>query len=60
VADVTGRKVIARGFITTAAEPDVTLVDATGTFVAVRPEQAMRLFGAALHPDATNPTIAHD
>lgn len=60
VSDVAGRKVTARGFITTAAEPDITLVDATGTFVALRPEQAKLLFGAALHPDATNPTIAHD
>jgi hypothetical protein len=60
VAEVSGRKVIARGVIATAAEPDVALVEATGTFVALRLEQAKLLFGAALHPDATNPTIAHD
>jgi hypothetical protein len=60
VTEVSGRKVIARGVIATAAEPDVALVEATGTFVALRLEQAKLLFGAALHPDATNPTIAHD
>lgn len=60
VTDVAGRKVTARGRIATAAEPDITLVDATGTFVALRPEQASLLFGAAVHPDAANPAIAHD
>jgi hypothetical protein len=48
VTDVAGRKVTARGLITTAAEPDVTLVEGTGTFVAVGPEQARQLFGATL------------
>jgi acyl-coenzyme A thioesterase PaaI-like protein len=50
VTEVTGRKVTARGLITTAAEPDAILVEATGTFVAVGPEQARQLFGTTL-PD---------
>lgn len=60
VTEVTGRKVTARGIIATAAEPDTVLVEATGTFVILNLEQAGRLFGAALHPDATNPAVAHD
>jgi acyl-coenzyme A thioesterase PaaI-like protein len=48
VTEVTGRKVTARGLITTAAEPDVALVEATGTFVAVGPDQARQLFGATM------------
>jgi len=48
VTEVDGRKVTARGLITTAAEPGVTLVEATGTFVKVGPEQAWQLFGAAM------------
>jgi hypothetical protein len=57
---VEGRKVVAEGTIATAAEPDTALVSATGTFVALRPEQAYRMFRAALHPDATDPAVAHD
>lgn len=49
VTDVNGRKVTAHGTIATAAEPDVVLVEATGTFVAVRPEQARALFGTMRH-----------
>jgi len=60
VTEVNGRKVTAQGSIATAAEPDTALVEVTGTFVAPRPEQARRLFGAALHPDAANPATAHD
>jgi hypothetical protein len=60
ITEVTGRKVTARGTIATAAEPGTALVEATGTFVVLSPEQAGRLFGAALHPDATNPAAAHD
>jgi acyl-coenzyme A thioesterase PaaI-like protein len=45
VTDVDGRKVVVRGTITTAAAPEVALVEATGTFVALRPEQAGLLFG---------------
>jgi hypothetical protein len=60
VTGVEGRKVIAEGIIATAADPDTALVSATGTFVALRPEQAYRMFRAALHPDATDPAVAHD
>ena len=59
VSDVTGRRVTARGVIATAAEPGTALVEATGIFVGLRAEQAARLFGG-VHPDATNPTVAHD
>jgi acyl-CoA thioesterase FadM len=59
VTTVEGRKVTALGTITTAADPAAVLVEATGTFVALNPEQATRLFAAALHPDATDPTVAH-
>jgi acyl-CoA thioesterase FadM len=45
ITEVLSRKVIAHGTIATAAEPDVVLVEATGTFVALRPEKARALFG---------------
>jgi hypothetical protein len=45
VTEVNGRKVIAEGTIAAEAAPDTLLVEATGTFVAVRPEQARALFG---------------
>ncbi len=45
VTGVEGRKVIAAGTIATEAEPEHLLVAATGTFVAVLPEQARALFG---------------
>jgi hypothetical protein len=59
VGDVNGRRVTARGVIATAAEPDTVLVEASGTFVALRPEQAARMFGG-IRPDATDPLVAHD
>jgi hypothetical protein len=59
VSDVAGRRVTVRGVITTAADPGKVLVEATGIFVGLRAEQAARLFGG-VHPDATDPTVAHD
>jgi hypothetical protein len=59
VSEVSGRHVTARGVITTAAQPDTVLVEATGGFVALRPDQAARLFGG-IRPDATDPLVAHD
>jgi hypothetical protein len=53
------RRVTARGVITTAAQPGTVLVEATGAFVALRPDQAARLFGG-IRPDATDPLVAHD
>jgi len=58
--EVSGRKVTAKGFIATAADPDTALVEATGLFVALGSEQARKLFGAMVHPDAGNPAVAHD
>ncbi|GAA4724769.1 PaaI family thioesterase [Phytohabitans rumicis] len=60
VVNVDGRKVTARATIATAAEPDRELVVATGLFIALRADQAIRLFGTVLHPDASNPAVAHD
>ena len=45
--------------IATAADPDTVLVEATGTFVRLRPDQAARLF-RGVRPDATDPLVAHD
>jgi hypothetical protein len=59
VSEVSGRRVTARGVIATAAEPDSVLVEASGTFVALRAEQAARMFGG-VHPDATDPLVARD
>jgi acyl-coenzyme A thioesterase PaaI-like protein len=59
VGEVNGRRVTARGVIVTAAEPDTVLVEASGTFAALRPEQAARMFGR-IRPDATDPLVAHD
>jgi len=59
VSEVNGRRVTARGMIATAAEPDTALVEASGTFVGLRAEQAARMFGG-VHPDATDPLVAHD
>lgn len=59
VSEVTGRRVTARGMLATAAEPGTALVEAAGTFVGLRPDQAARLFGG-VRPDATDPQIAHD
>ena len=59
VTEVSGRRVTARGVIATAAEPDTVLVEASGTFVRLRADQAARMFGG-VRPDATNPLVAHD
>lgn len=59
VTEVNGRRVTAWGAIAAAAEPDTVLVEASGIFVGLRPEQATRLFGA-VHPDAADPAVAHD
>lgn len=60
VTEVSGRKVTAYGVIATAEQPDRPLVEATGIFVALSSEQAMRLFAAALDMNATDPSVAHD
>lgn len=52
VAETDGRRVIATGRISTAAEPEEPLVEATGTFVALRAEQARQLFGPVLDDDS--------
>jgi Thioesterase superfamily len=59
VIGVSGRRVTARGTIAAAAEPDTVLVEASGAFVGLRAEQAARMFGG-VHPDATDPLVAHD
>ena len=59
VSEVGGRHVTARGAIATATQPGTVLVEATGTFVALRPDQAARMFGG-IRPDATDPLVAHD
>jgi len=46
--------------LTTAAEPDVALVEAEGRFTRLRPDQAGRMFGRLASPDAANPDVAHD
>ena len=60
VTHATGRRIVARGTIATAAEPAAALVEATGTFVALLPEQAGRLFGPVLDSGATSAAVAHD
>jgi hypothetical protein len=59
VTGVNGRRVTARGVITTAADPGTVLVEAEGTFAGLRADQAARMFGG-VRPDATDPLIAHD
>jgi hypothetical protein len=54
VVRVDGRRTAVKGGITTAAEPDVQLVEAEGDFLQLRPDQAKRLF-SRVPPDA-----AHD
>jgi hypothetical protein len=44
VVGIDGRIVTAQGSITTEAEPEVVLAEATGTFKQLRPDQAARLF----------------
>jgi hypothetical protein len=60
VIEADGRRVLAVGGITTAAEPDVALVEAEGRFARLRPDQAGRMFGRLESPDAANPDVAHD
>ncbi|MEU4619521.1 PaaI family thioesterase [Actinoplanes sp. NPDC023801] len=48
VAAIEGRRVTATGRIATADEPGEVLVEATGVFVALRAEQAQRLFGQVI------------
>ncbi len=60
VIDVEGRRVSAVGGLTTAAEPDVPLVEAQARFARLRLDQAGRLFGRLASPDAANPDVAHD
>ena len=60
VIEADGRRVLAVGGITTAAEPDVALVEAEGRFARLRPDQAGRMFGRLASPDAANPDVAHD
>jgi len=45
ITEVLPRKVFAHGTIATLADPDVVLVEATGTFVAIRPEKVRALWG---------------
>jgi acyl-coenzyme A thioesterase PaaI-like protein len=54
VREIDGRRVTAYGTIATAAEPETLLVAATGTFVALRAEQAQRLFGPFLDSGGTD------
>ena len=60
VVEAEGRRVSAVGGITTAAEPDVPLVEAEARFARLRPDQAGRLFVRLASPDAANPDVAHD
>ncbi|MEU4423469.1 PaaI family thioesterase [Actinoplanes sp. NPDC024001] len=48
VQGIDGRRVTAGGRITTADDPGTTLVEATGVFVALRADQARRLFGPVI------------
>lgn len=60
VVEAEERRVAVVGGITTAAEPDIPLVEAEGRFARLRPDQARRLFGRLASPDAANPDVAHD
>ena len=60
VTEIEGRRVSAVGGITTAAEPDVPLVEAEARFARLRLDQARRLFSHLANPDAANPDVAHD
>jgi acyl-coenzyme A thioesterase PaaI-like protein len=48
--DVLGVRAAIRGSISLATDPDATLVEAEGRFLALRPEQATRLFGGMSEP----------
>ncbi len=50
--DVLGVRAAVKGSIRLAAEPEVALVEAEGRFLALRPEQADRLFGGSAGGDA--------
>ena len=60
VTEAEGRRVSVVGGITTAGEPDVSLVEAEARFARLRPDQAARLFGRLASPDAGSPDVAHD
>ena len=60
VTGTEGRRVSAVGGITTAAEPDVPLVEAEARLARLRLDQARRLFSRLASPDAANPDVAHD
>ena len=60
VTGIEGRRVSAVGGITTAAEPDIPLVEAEARFARLRLDQASRLFSRLASPDAANPDVAHD
>jgi acyl-coenzyme A thioesterase PaaI-like protein len=60
LTEVNGRKMTVTGNIATAADPDTILVEAIGTFVALQPAQAQRLFGPVLPPGTVGPAVAHD
>lgn len=49
VQEISGRRVTATGTITTADAPEKILVSATGVFLALRADQAKRLFGRVIH-----------
>jgi len=60
VTETGGRSITVTGDIATADDPHTPLVQATATFVALRPAQLAELFGQALHPDTIEPFAAHD
>ena len=60
VIETDGRRVSAVGGITTAAEPDVPLVEAEARFARLRIAQARRMFSRMAGPAAANPDVAHD
>ncbi|HWS33995.1 MAG TPA: PaaI family thioesterase [Actinoplanes sp.] len=49
ITAVDGRRVTATGTLATAGDPATPLVEATGVFVALRADQARRLFGPVLN-----------
>jgi len=50
--DILGVRAAIRGSISLQTDPDTELVEAEGRFVALRPEQAIRLFGGTAAPSA--------
>ncbi|MFC7528524.1 PaaI family thioesterase [Actinoplanes sp. GCM10030250] len=57
VQAIDGRRVTATGSIAAAEEPGTVLVAATGVFIALRAEQAERLFGAMLNRTRTSRAV---